>query len=781
MSSDKIQKCTKFLLAPLNDPNTNQPLNIKDKQYLELVNECQLETSVDTITTEHCNFFLKDPSTNSISNQPITKEELRIFHQKCGFPASDSSQQPSLYQTEQPSGSCDLLNEGDKEGEIFQEKIQVVGSINPCKLIKVDNSQIPNYWKNIRLWMIAQLIYIKRLTPDEQNILFLYSQGDSFKYNQMMRKQITVCQADNLNDYANNLSLTYKLIMNAPKTPRMLVFRGENINISNNYLINQGKEYKNYGFVSTSLDSARTLAYGSFLLQIEIPSGTPGIFISFRDNLNSDADIQLVLPPSVFEFKGFLPKWGGPIDPTFSSSLNEHPASYLFKWKQVLPLQYAIPDLSTRPTIEQLINLFADYFKKYIFDTTSQYTWAIKGGYGINTLLKEKFNYTNLIPTTDLDVVVYYDTHSVSVSDKQDIIIDVKHDLQQFCDLIISKYHLNQNILYFNQIQKSEDMYIFHIKYSYCDQRPEDIIDIAITGINGGFPKDYIDQDISKKTGLPIKTTIGYYKELKDVLLRENIKGRDPDTYSTRNLQSNIKGRKTIIRSNALCSVDKAGRTLEDYDRMCRLLEHLDINTLIFAGQDKVDKLFRDFESKQNFNLIEEDKYQLIIFKKVIDAIQHNNIYLATKLLKQSSIQLNTDFLNEFIDKGIDSLATYALENGVLPNNKTLNTAIRKKKNEAFIRLLLDKGAIPNSQSLILALGFNRSVLQLLLDKGPTPDSESLDAALELGLSTPSLKNILKLLLDKGATPTENTIRLAKENDYDDSVIQLLRKETTRS
>ena len=61
MSSGKIQKCTKILLDPLTDPNTNQPLNIKDKRYLDLVNECQLETSVDTITTEHCDFFLKIP------------------------------------------------------------------------------------------------------------------------------------------------------------------------------------------------------------------------------------------------------------------------------------------------------------------------------------------------------------------------------------------------------------------------------------------------------------------------------------------------------------------------------------------------------------------------------------------------------------------------------------------------------------------------------------------------------------------------------------------------
>ena len=587
-SSEKIditkKQCLELIFNPYIDPITNKELKLKDNRYLSLVKQCNIPVSLDTITPQHCELFLNDPDTNSISNNPITIEELDIFYQKCGF-MSGKTKGDVIFEKQLPSSSCDVLK--------YDNDLQIKSSISLSQLAPncVTYNRDFNYWKNVRLWIVSQYIYISRLSSEDKNILFNYKGSDYTLYNNTMRKEKSICDHKNPNLLVDNLKNLYRIIINAPKTPpNLLVFRGERINIKNNYILKS--HYINNGFISTSFNFniAKSFSHkhNAAILQINVPKSIPAIFFP-------GTETEVLLPPCDLEFKGIIYNWNEEINTSLPSSLNKHPASYVFEYNDPLPLEYGTP--IDKPDLDTIVKNFCSYFKKYIFDYSDIYTWVIKGGYGLNTLLENKFNYHNLIPTYDLDLAIYYNIDKVTENQISVYIKDLKIEIDKFINLIKNKYKLTNKEFYYIE-SKRQNMTILFIMYKYC-KNENSIIDISIIGKEGGFNNEYIDKEISKKTGLPIKTTIGYYLELKDLLFRENIKDLDPDTYKTRNLNISIKGKKTIQRIQELCKIDKSGRSIEDYNKMCTLLEQLDINTLK-SNKDHLEKMLNDWKLNKN-------------------------------------------------------------------------------------------------------------------------------------------------------------------------------------
>jgi hypothetical protein len=464
-----------------------------------------------------------------------------------------------------------------------------------------------------------------------------------------------------------------------------------------------------------------------------------------------------------------LQKWGSSIENKFVSKVKKHPSCYLFEYKQELSLQYGLPE--NKPSIENILNEFAKYFKTYMFnETTNDFIWSINGGYGINTLLKHKFNYINIIPSYNLDIGIQYDNRTINSKQLEKYIMKVKNHLQNFFELMYKKYNLNKKIL--NFIEHSTDKkYLVLIKYQYCDE-DQGIIDLAFVGIDGGVSRKFIDKEISEQVGLPIKTSLGYYVELKDLLLRENIKDLDPDTYDTRNLEQNVKGRKTIKRLQAFCKIDKNGRKFEDYDKMCNLLEDLDINILI-DNKEKLEKLLTYFKQNKSMNIIEDIKNEILLTRLYYDGDLFNwAIRKGYEKQIKDLLLVNNNF-NSCINKKFNkNVIKWLLLNGIKPDKESLNLALEKNYDKTVLELIINNGIKPDKQSLKNALinKYDIDILILLINKGAKTNEETLDIAIDNLYN----KQVLELLIKNKAKPSIETIKKALYRNYDINVLKWL-------
>lgn len=780
------EKCLHFFANPSIDPETKETISVEGDRYKRLAKECNIPVSVQTITDTHCKSFLADPLRNSLTGNPITSEEVQIFYQKCGFPTRVSSVEENIFQTSIiPSDKCaDVFNSGDKSNELTDEPI--TGFQPTCITYKFTDL----YWKNVRMWMASQYMYISRLSPEDKEILFSYNAGKSFDYNRVMRKDgPSVCDAKSLKEFdvsniIHYLERLYVIIRNAPPCPRLLVFRGEHLkqNPASNYLI-RTPNYENKGFVSTTLDANIAAYYASqkgkgavkdhALLQIEIPSGTPAIFIAGQHYPALDYRVEIVFLPSLFEFKGIVEKAGGAIQTGFPPRLanNVHPGLYCFRYKQEIPLEYKLVD--KKPTPSQIIEVFCSFFKDNNLNKYKEYKWAVKGGYGINKLLEIKYGMTNLIPTYDLDIGVFF--LSTKFKDEQ-ILNFIRPKVKQFIEYARQRLKLEEDELYSRE-HIINNVPVIAIKYRYCTNREEGIIDIGITGKADESQLPIIDKDVSSRVGVPIQTVEGYFKELKDVIIRENIKSLDPSTYRRRNLKQNEKGRKTVKRSQMLCKaeIDKVGRTPKDYETMCNMLLQLNVRTLYHSDESQLQELFTHMKDNlaNEINIESEKMMHKLLF---LDSIQARNYDLAYSLLDKNLVVPSPQLVIDSIDFNPHPVKVIQvlLDKGVILDTNTLNSILAKKPSKEVSEYLINKANGDElKEDLLNSAVFYKTIqdiLSLLMDRGIKPNTTTLDYALEQKYPD----DTIIFILDKGAIPDSRTIHRAIENKYKKETLERL-------
>jgi len=697
-----LSECEYFSLNSNKNPNTKKNFKTLD-EFIEYKTKCNPGPGPGNIDVD-APYYLCNSS--SLINSPTV----------CGY----SKTSDNLFTSKKDdfiicSETSESFKKETKNGDYFEISTNCTTSMT-------------NNWKEINEWMKAQKKYMDSLSFDERTSLLDYNGASgndpqSFHWNNVLRglEKIDSSAAYNTID---SITLFYRLILNAPRTPNMLVFRGDNVNINDNYL--RKKKLENKAFISTSLDLnvATNYAGGNedsdtnyddegnvirsekeAVSQIQIPYGTPAIFIAGVNYPDVDERFEIVLLPNIFKYEGYYEKYNtelnkniiGNPDPGTGKN-TRHPFFYCWKYEMTLPLvdllHYCI-ETPLKPTNEEVLASFINYFNRFwkYQSSDDQLLWITKGGYGYNLLLEHKYSIKNLIPTHDLDLGAYYDINKTTEEEVSSVINKTKEEIKKWIESLPS--NVQDSIVIDGR--SDDNLEIIFIKYTYCDDIEEGLIDISFIGIEGGFPYELIDEELSKKVKLPIKTEIGYLEELKGLFFRENILGLDERTYNVRNMFSGIttsKGIKTIKRISNLCEqmidydtplIDNRGRTVYDYGKLCGLFVDLSLNGLHILGEEEMSKLserLKDDKPIASFYL-KTQIYKLIQEKRDKEKVKQFLIKNPNWLWKQSEEII--DKVEEFlIDDSEDTKIWFIepLKKRLLKDIKFVNSLDKRKFNK---------------------------------------------------------------------------------------------------
>lgn len=642
--------CSNFIQKPNFNPETKKKFNLNDIQDINLKNEwvrdCNISRTFTVnqinngITDEYCDLFLKNPTVHPILSTVNTPDQINDLHKICGFSSAETSGEDNII-------DFNSLN---------------LQQISPC--FNPPNGSAPdclswqpnNIGQNIEFWLEAQWKYFQSLSSEDKELINFYETGEMFKWNRILRGIDNPCKGKEISQNWQNIRMPdgtfqmvniggktpetlaiefqrfYNLILKAPRTPRMYVFKGEvekpldDFNVPYNKLPSNKNSgvplvFKN-GFISTTLDLNQAKRFSSIrwnatlgmyvydveatsrkVWMFEIPEGTPSMFISFRQpNPNAppiyDSRLEIVLLPNICKLIGKLRQ---PVITPFVGANMNIPNSeaqtdvYKLDYIANAPLQYFPKGLQT-VSEEIIISQFISYFQSYQpqFTSNGSFSYVVKGGFGINKLLHHKYKLTNLQPSIDLDLAVYYDS-SLFINNEITIQNYISNQiigsrtplfstglLTQFVDFICNEYNMDRSKFEITQRRLRSHYHVVQLKYSVCGTRVwalEPLIDITFIGKPNLILRDefQLDTDVSNFIGLPIKTTASYLKEVRDLLRRTLVPGQEPSTYNQRNPivgQAPIKGKKALERGEQLCSVS-SGINDQKLKDMCYILESL--------------------------------------------------------------------------------------------------------------------------------------------------------------------------------------------------------------
>jgi hypothetical protein len=439
----------------------------------------------------NCNEFLNNPSIHPLTKSPLSKEQLIEFRKSCGFNKDIYIEPNDITYT--------MTN------NIFEEYLNkaVSPTIQPKESID-----------NIKWWVNSQKKYLDSLTTQDLTIIKFYETIDMFEWNKVMRGQLSPCDTKKSpNEYINEFLWFYELITKAPRTPRMFLFRGENNDTFDTYnlpYLKDGNIIKE-GFISMSLSSYLAYMYSStkwingkpnivgdeknrLLYIVEIPAGTPALFISAKNYPNFDERFEVVLPPCIWRNVG-------------NKTINI--GKYVINAKMVilesiLPLNKSIKDFSS-PSID---NIITEFVTRLISIKNENYTWVIEGNYGLTTMLYYRYKVQNLKNVSSINLTCYYKNGLKSLTSNK-IYENISAE-------IIKKYELSEDRITYSLFSEDDSSHVYIIRYSLCPNRKTDIINLKY--INRDFDKTLIDYELYKKIGIPIKTKEGYIKEINSLI-----------------------------------------------------------------------------------------------------------------------------------------------------------------------------------------------------------------------------------------------------------------------
>jgi hypothetical protein len=599
MDDSSITDCDRFSMNPSNDPTTNRKFATVD-QFMEYKTKCNVNEPVPLHLCESL------PGTN-----------LSV----CGYTKTSSS----LF-TSDPNDFMDVK----------------LGNGIIVRSTKTNN------WDEIKEWMGAQKRYMDSLPYDEREAMLVYNGlsrskpgAQSFAWNRILRGDTDLESGikQDVYDTLDHIQLFYKTIMGAPRTPNMLVFRGDKVTNDDNYLTRRTFEKKDFVSLSLSLKVAEqysklgglTSLESAAMSQIQLPYGTPAIFIAGANYPDIDDRVEIVLPPSLLSYQGYYELMNSPLNKNLPPPGASNPQFYCWLWQQTLPLRNLLSyctDDPLKPTNEEVLESFVQYIST---KTVPGLTMVTKGGYGYNLLLKTKYGMTNLIPTHDLDLSFYYDSDVTDEAQR----LKYLEELQQLLNAWKESLPLEVKNSVAISTRDTKDVAVVFVRYQYC-KSSQGLVDVSLIGMKGGFPVELIDQATSKKTRLPVKTELGYLDELLYMFFKENIIDLDTLTYLKRNMfeQEGIsKGVKTIKRIANLCEqmsdhsvpyVDKSGRSIYNYGKICSLFASLSVNDMRGMGPKKMSKLaqrLKDNKSVASF-YVENSALRAVREKRNLDKVR---------------------------------------------------------------------------------------------------------------------------------------------------------------
>lgn len=248
-----------------------------------------------------------------------------------------------------------------------------------------------------------------------------------------------------------------------------------------------------------------------------------------------------------------------------------------------------------------MIKIFKTKFKNELIGWISNtdkpdYKMFVAGGYGIKTVLEDKYNIHGKVKTRDLDLTVSVKESKFSPSQCFNFWVKKMNDF--FAEYGKKNFKMKTvNLGYHDGWVpgfKYHRYYLINTSY-----KGDDFIDLAIGDIP--ITKTMMDIPLSKQVGLPIKTEVCYLKEFLTLVYMENVPGVSSHAYSKRNPvtgQYAQKGQKDIHNSKLMCDhVAKNDNNLSlskknKYKKYCKLLYDITIDDLKKMKKEERDKYF---------------------------------------------------------------------------------------------------------------------------------------------------------------------------------------------
>jgi len=254
-------------------------------------------------------------------------------------------------------------------------------------------------------------------------------------------------------------------------------------------------------------------------------------------------------------------------------------------------------------TCHDMIKKFIDKYKDELIGWISekdkpQYKLFVAGGYGIKTVLEDKYHVHGKIKTKDLDLTV--SNHDSKMSINKCFEFWVKKMNEFFAENGKKSFKMKTVYLGKSWVPGFKYYRYYLINTSY---NGVDFIDLAIGDIQ--ITKSMMDVPLSKQVGLPIKTEACYLKEFLTLVYMENVPGVSGHAYGKRNPvtgQYAAKGQKDINNSKLLCNYVTKGDNVpnegvspgkkQKYKKYCKLLAEITIDELVKMKKADRDKYF---------------------------------------------------------------------------------------------------------------------------------------------------------------------------------------------
>ena len=445
-----------------------------------------------------CYSFLKNDTINPKDQKPLTKEQKIEFIKLCGFSRVRDNDISTL------DLQCKTILENYKNDKCITTQIQ--GSLD-----------------NINLWFISQINYLKNI--NNISLIDFYEKAGFYEWNSILRGlkdpcyDLTYNKGKKQSSFKVEFEQFYQLITKAPQCPNMIVYRGETYDDFDTFNLpysNDGK-IENKGFTSTSLNKIEALKYSLYkmvngnqeinkdkkvIYQIELPAGTPALFISLRKYPSIDDRLEIVLPPHILRYvKDIEPIQYSSSQDKFSSVIVKR-----FKVETILPFNFVIKGINNTFSEEIIIN---EVFQRLKQDNI---TWEVNGIYGLNLLLKHRYKMKNLIPVNTLYLKGYYYKLKDKLNEHYDANMFIK--INELLKEIMKKYNIENRFKQTTESGSGRIKYI--VNYEVCPNMIEDVIKIDY--LEDYYHKSMVDNELYKKLNLPIKTALGYIEEIKNVL-----------------------------------------------------------------------------------------------------------------------------------------------------------------------------------------------------------------------------------------------------------------------
>ena len=256
--------------------------------------------------------------------------------------------------------------------------------------------------------------------------------------------------------------------------------------------------------------------------------------------------------------------------------------------KYNIPCCYKKRGISTQ---QKMFEKFKEHFKDdilgYILNQgIPKFRVITAGGYGMKTLLEEKYNLYDKVHTSDVDFTVSTWKSSMNAKEcfnywyeKINVFINMQKTPSDFDTKIIYFGHEHVPIMNYNRD------YVIMVSY-----KKTDFVDIAITD----FPitDSLVEKEVSINSGIPVKHEEDYLKEFLTLIYMENVPGVNKYCYLKRNPVTGelmCKGTKDIERSKILCDIQKT----QKYKKYCQLLTPLTIEKLKKMPKEDRDNYFQ--------------------------------------------------------------------------------------------------------------------------------------------------------------------------------------------